>query len=149
MVKGTKHTDVTKRELTKIAKDRKSIWSEVRESINLDALEIRYQTGVAPCVHAIEAYGLDFPCPFGVVWWRWGMGTLEVDILNSFTHPELCRLGIRSHIQKALIKWLKPKIIVTGRESTDAGIAWMMDNGYQLNKARGVWFYQVNEVEYL
>lgn len=134
---------VTRRDIIRIEKDRKALWAETRRNFKLDRLEVRHQSGVAPCLHAIEAYDLDHPCPVGVVWWRWGMGLEEIDILNSYTFPDLRRLGIRTHLQWALIRRAKPKVLITGRESTVDGIRWMQDFGYVLDEDRLVWCYRV------
>ena len=136
---------IPSKERAKIEKARTEVWAEYRRDFKVEDLEIRSRNGVTPGVHAIEAYDRDHPCPVGQLWWRWGLGIDDVEILNSYTFPDVRRLGVRTRLQNYLIEWLKPRVVVTGRESTPDGIAWMEKFGYRLDRKRGVWSYLVSK----
>lgn len=134
---------LTSKEREQIEKARVDVWAECRRDFKVQALEIRCRNGVVPGIHVIEAYDRDHPCPFGQLWWRWGLGIADVEVLNSYTFPDMRRLGVRTRLQNYMIEWLKPRTVVTGRESTRDGIVWMQSFGYRLDRKRGVWYYLV------
>lgn len=135
-----------KKELQAIQAERERDWAHCRKKFEVENLEFRPRNGVAPGVHVIEAYDLDHPAPVGAVWWRWGIGdNNEAEIINSYTFPDLRRLGIRTRLQNYLITWINPRRIITGRCSTIEGIAWMEKYGYRLDRKRGVWYFIVKK----
>ena len=74
--------------------------------------------------------------PIAQVWYRFGIRLDEIAIIDSHTHRDLHRRGLRTKIQKELFRWY-PKInsIIT-QLGTDSGYSWMMKVGYKEHKER-------------
>ena len=139
------YTPPSKGELQALQSDRALEVADFRARVYPDKLEFRYHGGMVPGTHVIEAYQQDHPAPVGAVWWRWGMGDDEVEVVNSYVMADMRRLGIRTALHHEMIRWLKPKRVITGGTSTVEGVAWMQHAGYRLDRKRNVWYYTVKK----
>ena len=112
--------------------DKVETWREnARNYFKLNMHRLDYRLTSVSGTFCCELRVPDYPMPVGNVWFR-TCGPKIIELIYSFVHHDLRRLGIRTIIHEGMRQFYSKYTFFTGK-GTEDGTAWLEAAGFMKN----------------